>query len=354
VRPLQACIDLAAFRHNLQVVKRYAPTARVMAVIKANAYGHGLMRAASALRDADGFAVVELDAAVRLREAGYGQRILLLEGFFSADELEVMSEFRLTPVIHALEQIDMLAAATMPSPLEVFVKVNTGMNRLGLSPLAFSKAYARLVAMRSVGGITLMMHFARADEPGGIDAQLRSFDALTAKLALPRSLANSAALIVDPCTHGDWVRPGIMLYGSSPFVDRKAEGLGLRPVMQLLSQVIAVQELEPGDIVGYGATFRAEHAMRIAVVACGYADGYPRHALSGTPIAVDGVRTATVGRVSMDMLCADITYLPHAGVGSGVTLWGDTVSVDEVADAAGTVGYELLCAITQRVPMMEV
>lgn len=353
MRPLQASVDLAALEHNLQVVRRYAPAAQVMAVIKANAYGHGLMRAASALRDADGFAVVELDAAVRLREAGYGQPILLLEGFFSADELDVFAEFELMPVIHAREQIEMLAAYPGASKLDVFVKINTGMNRLGLAPADFASARTALAASPKVGKITLMTHFARADEPEGAAAQLDTFNALTEKLPLQRSLANSAALIADPRTHADWVRPGIMLYGSSPFADRGAASLGLRRVMQLESQIIAVQNLRPGDTVGYGALFRAEHPMRIGVVACGYADGYPRHALSGTPIAIGGVRTATVGRVSMDMLCADITHIPHAGVGSEVMLWGDVVSVDEVAQAAGTVGYELLCAVSARVPMVE-
>lgn len=354
MRPLQACIDLAALRHNLQAVNRYAPTARVMAVIKANAYGHGLMRAASALRDADGFAVVELDAAVRLREAGYDQRILLLEGFFSADELDVIAEFRITPVVHSVEQVAMLAGSTLATPLDVFLKINTGMNRLGFTASAFTNVHAQLSALPVIDHITLMTHFANAEEKGGMDAQLHAFNVLTQKLALPRSLANSAALIMEPSTQGDWVRPGIMLYGSSPFAERSAESLGLRPVMQLTSQLIAVQELAPGDSVGYGLTFRAERAARIGVVACGYADGYPRHAPSGTPLTVAGVRTRTVGRVSMDMLCADITDIPHAVVGSNVTLWGDAVSVDEVAKAAGTVGYELLCAISQRVPMMEV
>jgi alanine racemase len=325
-----------------------------MAVIKANAYGHGLMRAASALRDADGFAVVELDAAVRLRDAGYDQRILLLEGFFSADELDVIADCRITPVVHSVEQVAMLVEATSATPLDVFLKINTGMNRLGFIPSVFAKVHAQLSALPVIGNITLMMHFANAEEKGGVDAQLHAFNVLTQKIALPRSLANSAALVMDRRTHGDWVRPGIMLYGSSPFAERSAVSLGLRPVMHLVSQLIAVQELAPGDSVGYGSTFHAEQATRIGVVACGYADGYPRHAPSGTPVSVAGVRTRTVGRVSMDMLCADITDIAHAGVGSKVMLWGDEVSVDEVAKAAGTVGYELLCAINQRVPMMEV
>ena len=243
MRPLRACIDLDALRHNLQAVKHYAPSARVMAVIKANAYGHGLMRAASALRDADGFAVVELDAAVRLREAGYDQRILLLEGFFSADELDVVAEFRLTPVVHSLEQVAMLTGSALATPLDIFLKINTGMNRLGFIPSVFARVHAQLSALPMIGNITLMMHFANAEEKGGVDAQLHAFNLLTQKMAAPRSLANSAALIIEPSTQGDWVRPGIMLYGSSPFAERSAESLGLRPVMQLVSQLIAVQEL---------------------------------------------------------------------------------------------------------------
>jgi alanine racemase len=233
----------------------------------------------------------------------------------------------------------------------VFLKLNTGMNRLGLQASELAAAWALLKAARGVEGVVLMTHFATADEPAeGVEAQLDRFNAMTAGLSLPRSLANSAALLRYPQTHGDWVRPGIMLYGSSPFADQDAEALGLRPVMTLESQVIAVQSLQAGDRVGYGGAFTAPHPMRIGIVACGYADGYPRHAGTGTPVLVNGVRTRTVGRVSMDMMSVDLTPVPEAGVGAHVTLWGEGLSVDEVARAAGTIGYELLCRLTSRVP----
>jgi alanine racemase len=247
----------------------------------------------------------------------------------------------------------MLESVRPAPPLAVFLKVNTGMNRLGISVDRIGAALARLAATGSVAEITLMTHFADADGPEGVTAQLARFEAATRGLALPRSLANSAALLRHPQTRADWVRPGIMLYGCSPFADEAAQALGLRPVMTLASELIAVRHLAAGEHVGYGSTFTAERAMRIGVVACGYADGYPRHAPTGTPIVVAGRRTRTVGRVSMDMLAVDLDGIPEAGIGTPVTLWGDGLSCDEVAAAAGTVSYELLCALATRVPQTE-
>ncbi len=359
-RPIRARIDLSALKHNLAVARGCAPQSRALAVIKANAYGHGMLRVAGALAGAEGFAVLNLSEGIALREAGFNQTILLLEGFFSADELPALAEYRLVSAIHHAEQIEMLAASGLPLKLDVFLKINSGMNRLGFKPEALPSALQRLRSSRSVGKITLMTHFASADAPKGtsesegVAAQLACFDGLADGLALPRSLANSAAILRHPETHGDWVRPGIMLYGSSPFADASAESLDLKPVMTLESGIIAVQALRAGDAVGYGRTFRADGPMRVGVVACGYADGYPRHAPTGTPVLVHDVSTRTLGRVSMDMLCVDLTDLPDAGIGSPVTLWGNGLPVEEVAAAASTISYELLCALAPRVPVVEV
>lgn len=352
-RPISACIDLAALAHNLGVARAHAPHARVFAVIKANAYGHGLLRAAHALRAADGFAVVEFDAAVRLREAGHAQRIVLLEGFFDAHEAETGAQKKISSVVHTAEQFALIDPLPAGTRLDVLLKINSGMNRLGFAPGALRGAHERLQDCPAVGKVTLMTHFADADGAGGVAAQMEVFEQAVAGIAAPRSLANSAATLRYPQTHFDWVRPGIMLYGSSPFTDQSAAQLGLRPVMTLASEIIATCNLRPGDTVGYGGTFRAGKNMRIGIVACGYADGYPRHAPSGTPVSVGGRMTATVGRVSMDMLCVDISGLPEAGIGSRVVLWGEGNPVDDVALAAGTVSYELLCALAARVPVIE-
>ncbi len=352
-RPIWATIRLSALSSNLDIARRMAPQARPLAVIKANAYGHGLLRGAGALRAADGFAVLDLDDAMQLRQAGHNQPILLLEGFFEPAELPKFSEQGLTAVVHSFEQVAMLERTRLPSRIDVFLKINTGMNRLGLPPGSARTALERLQASGNTGEITLMTHFANADDPRGIDWQLEIFRRANAGLDLPVSTANSAALLRYPDVTRGWSRPGIMLYGASPFAEHSAAELGLAPAMTLHSRIIAVQNLEPGDAVGYGGVFTAERRMRIGVVACGYADGYPRHAGSGTPVLVEGRRTRTVGRVSMDMLCVDLADLPGAGVGSPVVLWGEGMPVEEVAAAAGTVSYELLCALAQRVPVVE-
>ncbi len=349
-RPIHAHIDLSALTHNLRAVRR-ATTSRVMAVVKANAYGHGLLRVAQALNDADGFALLDVRDAIALRDAGFRQTILLLEGFFTQDQLPLLAEYQLTTVIHSPQQLAWLDAYPRKNGLSVWLKINSGMNRLGFTPAEFPAAMERLKTHRAVRDITLMTHFATADEAAGIASQLHVFNQLAAPYHLPRSLANSAAILRYPEAHGDWVRPGIMLYGSSPFADVSAQQLGLQAVQTLSSQLISVRELRAGDGIGYGALFRAEHNMRIATVACGYADGYPRHAPTGTPILVKGQRTRTLGRVSMDMLAVDLSNIPDAQIGSRVVLWGEGMPVDEVARAAGTISYELLCALTARVPV---
>lgn len=352
-RPIIASIHLAALAHNLGVARAHAPHAKVFAVIKANAYGHGLLRVAGALRAADGFAVIEFDAAMRLRDAGYTQRIVLLQGFFDAREAVEGAARRLTTVVHTDGQMPLLDALVAGARLDVLLKINSGMNRLGYAPDAVRGAYAKLQDHPGVGKLTLMTHFADADGARGVAWQMATFERAAAGIAAPRSLANSAATLRYPETHFDWIRPGIMLYGSSPFAEQTAAALGLMPVMTLASEIIGVCELQPGDTVGYGGTFVAQRPMRIGIVACGYGDGYPRHAPSGTPVRVGDRLTSTVGRVSMDTLCVDITDMPEAGIGTRAVLWGEGNPIDGVAQAAGTVSYELMCALAARVPVID-
>lgn len=351
MRPILATIHLDALRHNLGVAKSLAPHSKVMAIIKANGYGHGFLAAAQGLNAADGFAVLELDKAIALREAGFKQVILLLEGVFAADELQTAERHDLSLVIHSMQQLELLEQAQLSRPLSVFLKINTGMNRLGFVPKQVPRACERLAHSANVGEIILMTHFATADEAQGIATAFALFEQATTGLHHPKSLANSAAILRYPHTHADWVRPGIMLYGASPVSGTTAATFGLRPGMSLTSEIIAIQYLQAGESVGYGQRYTATQATRIGIVACGYADGYPRHAPSGTPIAVAGQMTQTLGRVSMDMLFADLTRISEAEIGSQVELWGAQVPVDAVAEASGTVGYELLCAIAPRVPV---
>jgi len=348
-RPIQAHIDLSALERNLHLARRLTG-ARIMAAIKANAYGHGTLRVAEALQAADGFAVLDIAEAVRLREAGFRQVILLLEGVFSVDDMKLVAEYDFDIVLHCKQQIAMLDAYPRRDGLKLWLKVNSGMNRLGFMPEDVPAVMSQLKSHSAVREVILMTHFANADKADGVAAQLECFNKLAGSFNLPRSLANSAALLRYPATHGDWVRPGIMLYGSSPFAENSAQELGLRPVMTLASEIISVTEIQSGEHVGYGGLFCADRKMRIGVVACGYADGYPRHAPTGTPVLVNGQRTRTLGRVSMDMLSVDLSGIPDAKVNSRVILWGEGLPVDEVAQAAGTISYELLCALAARVP----
>ena len=359
-RPISATIHTAALAHNLTRMRAAAPDARVWAIVKANAYGHGIERAFEGLRGADGFALLDLAEAQRLRALDWRGPILLLEGCFEARDLELCSRLGLWHVVHCNEQIDMLAAHKTQVAQRVFLKMNSGMNRLGFRPERYRAAWTRLNALPQIEEISLMTHFSDADTTKGISAQLQAFEAVTHDLPGERSLSNSAASLRHRdalAARSDWIRPGIAVYGSAPdFPAHSASDWGLEPTMTLASRIIGVQCLAAGDTVGYGSSFTADGSLRIGVVACGYADGYPRHCTTGTPLLVNGVRSRMVGRVSMDMITVDLTPLPDAGMGSEVTLWGQSsagtlLSIDEVAQVAGTVGYELMCALAQRVPV---
>ena len=367
-RPIQATIHTEALRHNLARARQAAPDARVWAIVKANAYGHGIERAFDGLRAADGFALLDLDEAQRVRALGWRGPVLLLEGAFELRDLELCSRLDLWHTVHCEEQIDMLATHKTNVPHRVFLKMNSGMNRLGFTPQRYRAAWTRLNALPQVDEISLITHFSDADGERGVAEQMAVFAEVTRDLPGERSLSNSAATLrhtvtaaqasaqPDTLVASDWVRPGIAIYGSAPdFPEHSAADWGLQPTMTLSAKIIATQDLLAGASVGYGSTFVADAPMRIGVVACGYADGYPRVCPTGTPVLVNGVRTRLVGRVSMDMITVDLTPLKDAGMGSEVTLWGRAsngavLGIDEVARSAGTVGYELMCALAQRVP----
>lgn len=365
-RPILATIDSAAMAHNLQVVVRRlaqgvtGATPRVWAVVKARAYGHGLEAALQGFSAANGLAMLDLDEAVRCRELGWGGPLLLLEGFFEPADLAVLDHYRIATTIHCGEQLDMLAACRVQHAPGAFVKLDSGMHRLGFSPEDYPAAFARAQGLQRagvLGEVGKMTHFARADDDPAFTArQLECFNRVTEGLPGPVSVCNSAATLTPglaAATPGGtpWVRPGICLYGASPFAAQSAESFGLQPAMTLSAHLISTREVPEGDGIGYGLTFRAPHAMRVGIAACGYADGYPRHAVTGTPVSVEGTRTRLVGRISMDMLAVDLDPVPQAHPGSPVILWGrGGPSVDEVAQSCGTIGYELLTAVTPRVP----
>ena len=347
-------------QHNLARVRACTPGAGVWAVVKANAYGHGLERGMRGFAAADGLALIETENALRLRELGWTKPILLLEGIFEAADAAMLVQHGINSTVHTEEQISMLEQAGLTGPIDVHLKMNTGMNRLGFQPAAFGAAHARLRAIPAVREITLMTHFANADELAHprltIREQVARFNRGAAGIEGPRSLSNSGGVlhqaVLEAELSNDWVRPGIMLYGGTPG-GQSAAAFGLLPTMTLASELIGIQDIVAGDTVGYGSRFTAERAMRIGVVACGYADGYPRHAPQGTPVLVDGVASTVIGRVSMDMLTVDRTGIPDARVGSPVVLWGAGLPIDDVAAAAGTIGYELMCAVAPRVRVQE-
>jgi alanine racemase len=358
-RPIQATIHTQALAHNLNQARLHAPDARVWAVVKANAYGHGIERAYAGLRGADGFALLDLAEAQRIRDLGWRGPVLLLEGVFEQRDLELCSRLDLWHTVHCEQQIDMLATHKTNVPQRVFLKLNSGMNRLGFSPAQYRSAWTRLNALPQVDEISHMTHFGDADGAKGVDAQMAVFESTTRDLPGERTVSNSAAVLrhAGVPAASDWVRPGIVVYGSAPdYPEHSAQYWNLQTTMTLAAKIIAVQNLQAGDTVGYGSHFVADKPMRIGVVACGYADGYPRICPTGTPVLVDGVRSRTLGRVSMDMLSVDLSDLAAAGPGSSVTLWGRAangavLAIDEVAAMAGTLSYELMCALAARVPV---
>lgn len=351
----QVTIDAEALRNNLGVVRRFAPRSRVMAAIKANAYGHGLCHAARALKDADAFGLARIDEALKLRAAGIEHRLVLLEGVVNADDLRVAATQRLDIVIHCIEQVGMLESFAGAHRFDVWLKLDTGMHRIGLSPEQFADVHRRLSHTRAVHTIRLMTHLAMAEalESQVTPRQLEAFNTATSGLAGERSIANSAGLIGWPEAHTDWVRPGLMLYGVSPMANASAADLGLRPVMTLTTRLIAVNRVRAGETVGYACRWRAERDSIIGVAAIGYGDGYPRHLPNGSPVLVNGNETKLAGRVSMDMIAIDLTDLRNVQIGAEVVLWGSGLPIERVADAAGTIGYELACRVNERVHRVE-
>lgn len=355
-RPTYMTIDLAALQHNLKRVHQLASERFVIAMVKANAYGHGIVRVANALSKADAFGVASLEEGVMLREAGIIKPILLMEGLFSPEELAEAEHHHFTIVVHHLACLEMLEQAKVKSPFSVWLKINTGMNRLGFDPHEVTNIYQRLQNTTSVKKpIGLMTHFAQADNTKNHATQLQIelFNQLTSSFAGPRSLANSAGILAWPNAYGDWVRPGLMLFGASPFPNKVGLDHDLRPVMTLQSRIITITQVEKNGKVGYGGTWTAPEEMKIGIVGVGYGDGYPQFAKNGTPVLVNQKETQIVGRVSMDMLAIDLRQLPQARIGDVVTLWGEGLPVERVAHHNNTSAYEILTRMTPR-PKVEI
>ncbi len=351
MRPACAVLDAGALRTNLEVVRRHAPGARVMAVAKANGYGHGLVFAARALENADAFGVASLEEGLELREAGIRQKICLLEGFFDPAEIGALIEFGLDPVLHEDYQVEALERASPEGPLDVWVKIDTGMHRLGFPVERLREVVGRVRALHGVRAIGVMSHLACADEQDSpATASQISLFSSTCNGDFTTSLANSAGILRWPGSHGDWVRPGLMLYGASPMASQMGEQLGLAPVMTLKSRLISVRTRAQGEAIGYGGTYRCPQRMEVGVVAIGYGDGYPRELAPGTPVRIHDRLAPIIGRVSMDMLTIDLRQVPEARVGDEVVLWGKGLPVERIAQAANTIPYTLLCGLTQRLP----
>ncbi len=351
-----AVINLDAVQHNLNKVREIAPNAKVMAVIKANGYGHGLLRIAEALQTVDAFAVARVDEGIRLRKAGFQHRIAVLEGFTCSEELDDFLLYRLDATVHCDLQLELLAKRTEQDQLNVWLKLDSGMNRLGFKKNDFAAAYQRLSQCPIVKNpIKLITHFANADDKNDPKTlqQIDCFNALVADYPGERSMANSAGILGWPTSITDWIRPGVILYGISPFADITGEELGLKPVMELHSRLIAVKHLDKGDSVGYSGSWTCEQPTTLGVVAIGYGDGYPRYAKIGTPVLVNGQRVPLIGRVSMDMLTVDLASQPDAKPGDPVTLWGQGLAIEEIARCTDTIPYTLVCGITPRVQIIE-
>ncbi|WP_298441377.1 alanine racemase [uncultured Ferrimonas sp.] len=346
-----AQISRSALNHNVARLQQVAPHSKIMAVLKANAYGHGLVQMAQWLKGIDGFGLARIEEALALRDSGINARMVLLEGVFSEADLEQAASHQLDVVIHDAEQVALLCQAQLSQPLRIWLKIDTGMHRLGVQPDEFAALYQQLTESTNVQQpLNLMTHFAVADElenPQTVK-QIQCFNRLTAQLPGERTLCNSAGALSWPAAHGDWIRPGLALFGGNPMVGGRAAGQQLQPVMTMRSKVLAVRDLAAGEPVGYGQSWRSNNATRIAVVAMGYGDGYPRHAVSGTPVLINGQRYPLAGRVSMDMITVDVGSA-KVQVGDDVVLWGQGLGVEEIAECASTIAYELLCSTTARV-----
>lgn len=351
MRHTRVGINLAALRHNLLQVRRLAPHSRVMAAVKANAYGHGLEKVAEGLQQSDGFGVASIDEALELRAIGVRQPITLLEGIFHSDELPLAEEHSLDLVIHHRWQLECMLRQHFTRPVRVWLKIDSGMHRLGVAPAEAADIWAQIVAHPGLLALGQMTHLACADDLNSpmTTLQWQRFSAVSQPLGGLKSIANSAGVLGWPQCHGDWVRPGIMLYGVSPLLGETAAVHGLQAVMTLRSELIAVNHIPAGETVGYGAGWTCPEDMPVGVVAVGYGDGYPRHAPSGTPVLLNGRQVPLIGRVSMDMICVDLRSQPEAHVGDPVVLWGEGLPVETIAEHAGTIAYELLCGVTRRV-----
>ena len=355
-RPARAVVNAQALRANLASVRDFAPSAKVMAIVKANAYGHGLAWAARTLMAADAFGVASVEEGIELRNADIAHPVCLLEGCFEPREWTLAAQHRLSPVVHCDTQLEYLEKHYRGAPLTVWIKLDTGMHRLGFAPARFKEVHARLRACSGVGAARAMSHFAAADDVADVATprQMERFSQAVAVGTVECSLANSAGIVAWPASHREWVRPGIMLYGASPSLGDSADALGLLPVMTLESALISVQQVRKGEGVGYGGEWRCPEDMPIGVVAIGYGDGYSRHLRTGTPVLLNGGRAPLVGRVSMDMITIDLRAHKNARVGDKVVLWGDGLPVEEVARHADTIAYTLLCGVTPRIPRIEI
>lgn len=356
-RAAAAIVDLQALQHNLRRVREAAKDSRVISVIKANGYGHGLLRVAQALHESDAYAVAKIEEALALRDAGIDKPVLLLDGFIDSNELRLLQQHAISVVVHHPHQIELLETTPLDCPVKVWLKVDTGMHRLGIPVDDVTASFRRLHDCANVAGsIVIMTHFANADDRGDprTTTQLKRFKRYTTECNALRSLANSAAILAHPDTHEAWVRPGIMLYGVSPFIDGSAVDDNLKPVMTLSSKLIAINHYKKGNALGYGGSWRCPEDMTVGVVAIGYGDGYPRAARVGTPVLINGRRVPLVARVSMDMICVDLRELPSAAIGDRAVLWGEGLPVEEIARCANTIPYELLCRVTQRVQFNEI
>jgi len=355
---VSALISKSALQHNLKIVKQYARNKKIIAMVKANGYGHGVLEVARALENADAFGVARIDEAVLLKDNGIKNDIILIEGCFTGEELELALQYDFITLLHSPYQVDQLITISKNNkPIRIWMKLNAGMNRLGFSKQEFEQAYTKISAIKNIKIIGFMSHFPQAEE---IDnpltmQQYKSYLAVVGNKKGELSSSNSAAILKWPKTHGDWVRPGLMLYGASPITHIQAEDLNLKPVMTLQTKLITIRKVKQGEKVGYGGHWIcSRQTSKIGIVAIGYGDGYPWHAKNGTPVLINGEKATLVGRVSMDMMAVDLSHITHPAVGDNVILWGENLPIEEIAKFSDTIPYELFCRLTSRVMMKTV